>query len=362
MAKSTYEVAQDVISGNYGNGQDRVNALTAAGYNAGEVQNVVNQIVDGTYNGSTSSGSSSDQSVKSVSSSPSSDYATKGNYGSYQYGKMPTYTSKYQDQIDKVRGQIENYGTYTSKYQEGIDKYTDKIMNDTYDAENDPLYMAYKDQYIRGGQKAMQDTMAKAVALSGGFDNSYANSVGQQTYNDYMAGLADKIPELAQLAQNMYTTKLNTLQSLDATDYGRWGDERSNLYNLLNTYNDLESDYYGKWSDEYSNYLKAYEQDQALKAAAAAAAAGGGGGSSDSGVDYNAKGVDYVNEAVSLAGLINTGNATTPGSKYTNPYNSATYLSNEVRSQYNEGSISLAERNKALNLISQARRQGEIRG
>ena len=378
MAKTTYEVAQEVISGKYGNGQDRVNALNSAGYDAGTVQNVVNQIVDGTYKGDTSTSSSKSSSSGSSSTNlkPSSTSATKGTYGSYQYGTMPTYTSKYQDQIDKVTNQLANYGSYTSKYQDQIDNYTNKLLNDTYSPEEDALYQNYKDQYVRGGQKAMQDTMAKAVALSGGFDNSYANSVGQQTYNDYMSQLADKIPELAQLAQNMYSTKLSTLQGLDNTDYSRWTDDRSNLYNLLSTYNTQESDNYSKWQNEYSNYLSAYEQMKELEeeaaakaAAAAAASSGGAGGSGNSGsssIDYDATGTDWVNAMVSQAGLINTGNNSITGSGENagklNPYDSATYNSMEIRDQYNKGQITRAERDKALKLISQARREGVLRG
>ena len=39
------KVAADVINGKYGNGQDRVRALTAAGYDAKLVQDLVNEIL-----------------------------------------------------------------------------------------------------------------------------------------------------------------------------------------------------------------------------------------------------------------------------------------------------------------------------
>lgn len=45
--KSIDEIAKEVIAGQWGNGQDRVNRLQAAGYNYEEVQNKVNQLIGG---------------------------------------------------------------------------------------------------------------------------------------------------------------------------------------------------------------------------------------------------------------------------------------------------------------------------
>lgn len=248
---------------------------------------------------------------------------TSGNYGDYQYGALSTYTPKYDTQINNTLGKIENYGDYTSKYQPQLDEaltkvtdrtpytskyqaqiddYVNKIQSD-YDPNSDASYLAYKNQYLRGGQKAMQDTMAKAVALSGGYDNSYANSVAQQTYNDYAAALADKIPELAKAAQDMYSNRLSMFQNLDATDYGRWADDRANnynilsalqgmdntaygrwqdsranLYDLLNAYQNQEDTNYGRFKDEYSMWNTAYGQAADLAGLGSGGSGGGGGG------------------------------------------------------------------------------------
>jgi hypothetical protein len=43
--KTNDEIALEVIAGKWGNGQDRINRLTAAGYNASAVQAVVNQLL-----------------------------------------------------------------------------------------------------------------------------------------------------------------------------------------------------------------------------------------------------------------------------------------------------------------------------
>ena len=46
IKKTNEEIAQEVINGLWGNGEDRKNKLTAAGYNAQEVQNRVNELLN----------------------------------------------------------------------------------------------------------------------------------------------------------------------------------------------------------------------------------------------------------------------------------------------------------------------------
>lgn len=76
-----------------------------------------------------------------------------------------------------------------------------------YDMNADALYQQYKDRYQQLGKKAMQDTMGKAAALTGGYGSSYAQNVGQQAYQGYLQQLDDVIPELYQLAYNRYQAK-----------------------------------------------------------------------------------------------------------------------------------------------------------
>lgn len=47
--KSNEEIAREVISGAWGNGEDRVNRLTNTGYNVSEVQEVVNRLLNENY-------------------------------------------------------------------------------------------------------------------------------------------------------------------------------------------------------------------------------------------------------------------------------------------------------------------------
>jgi hypothetical protein len=105
----------------------------------------------------------------------------------------------------------------------------------------------------------MQDTLAQVSARTGGLASSYAQSAAQQTYNNYMAALADKVPELQQLAYSMYMDDIamdradqDMLMGLDDRDYGRWSDDRNFNYGA---YRDSVADQ--QWKDSF-----AYQQAQ----------------------------------------------------------------------------------------------------
>lgn len=151
-----------------------------------------------------------------------------------------------------------NAPEYVSRYQKLIDDYLGRVLNPqpfSYDAASDPLYQQYAQQYGDAGRRAMQDTLAQISARTGGLASSYAGSASQQAYNQYMARLADKVPELQQLAYSMYndeldrdSQRLSILRALEGDDYGRYGD-RLSQWNTDRTFN------YGVAQDEYSRNL-----------------------------------------------------------------------------------------------------------
>lgn len=133
--------------------------------------------------------------------------------GGFSYEAAPTYTSRYQNQIDELTRQILNREAFS------------------YDPEKDPTYQQYKESYTRSGERAMQDTLGQVSARTGGLASSYAGSAAQQTYDNYMGALADKIPELKQLAYSMYQDEGNTqranlemLVALEQGDYAKYAD------------------------------------------------------------------------------------------------------------------------------------------
>lgn len=151
---------------------------------------------------------------------------------------------------------------YLSKNQEMIDAAYEKIMGRpafSYDPETDPAYQQYKDQYTRQGKLAMEDTLGQVSARTGGLASSYAGSAAQQSYNQYMSALGDKIPELRQLAYQMYRDEgddmradLNMLLNKEQMDYGRYQDR-------LGQYNADRSFAYGAWSDQQDREYRADE-------------------------------------------------------------------------------------------------------
>lgn len=167
-------------------------------------------------------------------------------------------------------------GAYQSQWQDEIDDYLGKIQNRdpfSYDVNSDALYQQYKDMYIQQGQMAMMDTMGQAAAMTGGYGNSYAQTVGQQTYNQYLSQLNQIIPELEQRAFERYAYEGDQLQSMynmylgrEEQDYGKymdslnaWQTERDYLAGRY----DAERDYdYSKWEQERNLAYDEYTADR----------------------------------------------------------------------------------------------------
>lgn len=110
----------------------------------------------------------------------------------------------------------------------------------SYDVANDPLYQQYAQMYQREGDRAMKETLAEAASGAGGM-NTYAITAAQQANSYYNSQLNDKIPELYQLAYQMYlqdkdsmVQDLGLLQGMDETQYSRYRDTMSDYYNDRN--------------------------------------------------------------------------------------------------------------------------------
>lgn len=135
---------------------------------------------------------------------------------------------------------------YQSKWQDSINSYVNQIQNRKpfqYNVNEDALYQQYANQYAQQGRMAMMDTIGQATALTGGYDNSYANSVGQQAYQGYLGQMNDVVPQLYSMALDQYINEgdqmrnqLNLMIQRDELDYGRYKDqmaEQDDAYNKL---------------------------------------------------------------------------------------------------------------------------------
>ncbi len=135
-------------------------------------------------------------------------------------------------------------GAYQSQWQDEINKYMDQYINRdpfSYDFNSDALYQMYKDMFTQQGQMVMMDTMGQAAAMTGGYGNSYAQTVGQQAYNQQLAELNNIIPELYQMA------------------YGKYRDEGQDMLNAFNMYMDRDNQDYGRHQDNLNNWWRETE-------------------------------------------------------------------------------------------------------
>lgn len=129
--------------------------------------------------------------------------------------------------------------TWTPRYEAEIQGLLSDISNRkgfSYNMNEDPMYQQYRDQYIREGQRAMKDTAAQTAALTGGYGSTYGAIAAQQGYDNYLAGLNDRVPQLEQMA------------------YGRYTDELADKYNQLGAYQTEENRLYGQYMDALGQY------------------------------------------------------------------------------------------------------------
>lgn len=159
-------------------------------------------------------------------------------------------------------------GTYGQAVKDALDKINNREKF-SYDINGDALYQQYKNQYINQGRLAMADTIGQASAMTGGYGNSYAAAVGNQTYQGYLQKLNDVVPELYQMALNRYNQEgqdlkdnLTINQNLYNTEYGEyrdrvsdWNAEQSRLDS--NAYNEANLDY-SKFTDNRDYLAKLY--------------------------------------------------------------------------------------------------------
>ena len=144
-------------------------------------------------------------------------------YGTFPYPQPPKYTDQYSNRIDEMLDKLLNR-----------DKFS-------YDYTKDPLWQQYQSQYLREGERAMEDTLGQLSARTGGLSSSWAQTAGQQAQNYYASQAADKIPELYQLAYNMYLKDIDTqvqdlglLNNMSDRQYNRYRDTMSDWMNDRN--------------------------------------------------------------------------------------------------------------------------------
>lgn len=246
------------------------NALSKQGYQAGSSGVYDDQTLAAVKRyqqktGQTVSGNADDATLRSLYGTPSAKYE-----GGYIPGAHVNSAEQYLKML-----QSQKPGDYSGKYTRQAEALLGQIINRkpfSYDANSDPLYQIYRDRYIMGGQRAMENAMGQAAQLTGGYGNTYAQTVGQQQYQQYMEGLNDKVPELAQQAYTRYQGEgdrlrqsYQLLQSADDAAYGRWADGYNRWSNETQQ---AQSAYESAYDRDYSRYndQRNYDQQQSHSA------------------------------------------------------------------------------------------------
>lgn len=106
-------------------------------------------------------------------------------------------------------------GAYQSSFEEELLRLYDELVQRpgfSYDPQQDAAYHSYAAIYEKAGQRAMEDTMGKGAALTGGYDSTYAQSAAQQAYHGYLQQLAAMLPELEENARARYEAEGDAAQ------------------------------------------------------------------------------------------------------------------------------------------------------
>lgn len=202
-------------------------------------------------------------------------YKTPVNASNYEAGR-PVYeqSQAVQDAANQLAQHEQNKpGAYQSQYGDQIQAMIDQMLNRDkfqYDFAADPLYRQYAEKYQQQGKRAMRDSMGQAAALTGGYGNSYAQTVGQQAYQGYLESLNDVIPGLRDAAYQAYLNEgdamrqnLQMLQTQDAADYGKYRDSVSDYRGELDYFYAKFSDMSQQEYNRYQNDAAAWEADRA---------------------------------------------------------------------------------------------------
>lgn len=170
---------------------------------------------------------------------------------------QPTATFKPSANVDAAQKYLQSVkdNGYNQQWSKQLDALVNEYMGRgpfQYDQNEDVMWQQAKKTGLDAANLAMRDTTAQAAALSGGYGNSYAATVGQQVYNEGVADIMAMAPEYYQAAYQRYKDEGDTMlqniglvQSMDDAAYARYAD----------ALNRAQSDYDTLYGREYGEFL-----------------------------------------------------------------------------------------------------------
>lgn len=182
---------------------------------------------------------------------------------------------KESEALTNLRGELatvegQKPDAFVNKYEGQIDALLDKLQSRekfSYDFNTDPNWLALKDQFQRNAILGMQGAMGDAAGLTGGYGNSWAQQVGQQTYQQQISEMTDIIPELHGQALNVWQAEnqqmqsnLAALQTQSELDYAQhfndwqmWNTDRNYMYQKVT---DMSEDEFNKYMYGVERWLQ----------------------------------------------------------------------------------------------------------
>lgn len=131
----------------------------------------------------------------------------------------------------------------------------DQILNSNLaDWKQGDQYAALRDQYAANGEMGMADLLGQVSSRTGGLASSYATSVANQKYNDWMSKLEQAAREMYQQDRSDKLSSLGMLIDAYDREYGEYGDK-------LNQWNTDRNFAYQQAQDALANQWKQKEWD-----------------------------------------------------------------------------------------------------
>ena len=133
-----------------------------------------------------------------------------------------------------------------------------------YDPNADAIYRHYKDQATTQGQRAMEDAMGLAQAMTGGYANSYAQLAGQQAYGAQLEKLGDVLPKLYELAYEKWSDGDKALQARYESLLEQRNTAQKQHESEEKAFQNQQKELYDAWQDALQQEQRAYNKLKTL--------------------------------------------------------------------------------------------------
>lgn len=172
--------------------------------------------------------------------------------------------------------------SYTDPYADRLESALERLEARepfSYNPEDDPAYQAYRTAYRREGDRAAKNSLGDAAALTGGQASTAAVVAASQARDTYNSKLGDVVPQLYEMAWQMYQgeqnsllSEIETLANLSASAYTQNLDSQELDYKIFADQRDFS---YGQYQDvldresaaEQNYYDRTYNYDRLTQSA-----------------------------------------------------------------------------------------------